>query len=121
MTFGALAIATNILQSLCGPDFRLLQDTLAFPRPNNTSLFRSFFDAPIRLEAERSAIAFAARYGEAQRMLQSSALTVTEIASRLGYADTATFTRAFRRWSGTSSRRWHARNRALWSRTPVRP
>ncbi|MGE5160861.1 MAG: helix-turn-helix transcriptional regulator [Betaproteobacteria bacterium] len=54
-----------------------------------------------------------ARYGEAQRLLQSSALPVTEIASRLGYADTATFTRAFRRWSGTSPRRWHARNRTL--------
>jgi len=197
MTFGALAIATNILRSLCGPDFRLRQVTFAFPRPHTTSLFRSFFGAAIRFDAERSAIAFDARwlarpiqtadpylhsiladdvrrdfrrlgepaedtvrrvvrslvaggkysadetaaafgvnrrtlarrlrergttfqallddarYGEAQRMLQSSALPVTEIASRLGYADTATFTRAFRRWSGTSPRQWHARNRAL--------
>jgi len=197
MTFGAMAIATNILRSLCGPDFRLLQVTFAFPRPHNTSLFRSFFDAPIRFDAERSAIAFDARwlarpiqtadpclhamlaedvrrdfdrlgesadeairrvvrslvaggkysadetaaafgvnrrtlarrlrergttfqallddarYGEAQRLLQSSALPVTETASRLGYADTATFTRAFRRWSGTSPRRWRAMNRAL--------
>ena len=197
MTFGAVAIATNILRSLCGPDFRLRQVAFAFPRPQSTSLFRSFFDAPIRFDAERSALAFDAhwlarpiqtadpylhamladdvrrdlerlgesaddtvrrvvrslvaggkfsanetaaafgvnrrtlarrllergttfqallddaRYREAQRLLQSSALPVTEIASRLGYADTATFTRAFKRWSGTSPRRWHARNRAL--------
>jgi len=192
-----VAIATNILRSLCGPDFRLRQVTFAFPRPRSTSLFRSFFDAPIRFGAERNALAFDARwlarpiqtadpylhamladdvrrdldrlaqsaddtirrvvrslvaggrfsaddaaaafgvnrrtlarrlrdrgttfqallddarFGEAQRLLQSSAVAVTEIASRLGYADTATFTRAFRRWSGTSPRRWHARKRAL--------
>jgi AraC-like DNA-binding protein len=196
MTFGALAIATNILRSLCGADFGLRQVTFAFPRPQSTSRFRSFFEAPVRFDADRNALAFDARwlarpiqtadpylhamladdvrrdldrvtesaddtirrvvrslvaggrfsadetaaafgvnrrtlarrlrergttfqallddarYGEAQRLLQSSALPVTEIASRLGYADTATFTRAFRRWSGTSPRRWHGRMRA---------
>ena len=196
MTFGALAIATNILRSLCGADFRLRQITFAFPRPQSTSRFRSFFEAPVRFDADRNALALDARwlarpiqtadpylhamladdvrrdldrvtesaddtirrvvrslvaggrfsadetaaafgvnrrtlarrlrergttfqallddarYGEAQRLLQSSALPVTEIASRLGYADTAAFTRAFRRWSGTSPRRWHARMRA---------
>jgi len=195
--FGAMAIGTNILRSLCGPDFRLLQVTFAFARPRNTSLFRSFFGVPVRFDADRSAIAFDsrwlatpistadaylhsvladdvrrdsdrlgepvdekirrvvrslvaggrfstdaaaaafgvnrrtlarrlrdrgtsfrallddARYDEAQRLLQSSSIPLAEIASKLGYADTATFTRAFRRWGGTSPRRWQATNRAL--------
>lgn len=197
MTFGALAIAANILRGLCGPEFRLRQVSFVFPRPHSTALFRSFFDAPLHFDAARNALAFDARwfarpiqsadaylhamladdvrrefdrlgqpadeairrvvrslvaggrfsadeaaaafgvtrrtlarrlrergttfqallddarYAEAQRMLQSAALPVTEIASRLGYADTATFTRAFRRWSATSPRRWHAKNRPL--------
>jgi AraC-like DNA-binding protein len=54
-----------------------------------------------------------ARYVEARRLLQSSSISITEIADRLGYADTATFTRAFHRWCGTSPRRWQAANQPL--------
>ena len=197
VTFGALAIATNILRTLCGPAFRLQEVAIAYPAPADTSLFRAFFDAPVRFGAERSALAFAARWlaapipsadpylrtilveriqhetarlgepaadrirrvmrslvaggrfsvadaaaafavdrrtlarrlagagtsfrallaearrGEAQRLLRSAAIPVAEIASRLGYSDTATFTRAFRRWAGASPRQWRAANRAL--------
>jgi AraC-like DNA-binding protein len=52
-----------------------------------------------------------ARHVEARRLLQSSSVSLSEIAAKLGYADTATFTRAFRRWCGTSPRRWQAANR----------
>jgi AraC-like DNA-binding protein len=197
ITFGALAIAANILRSLCGSDFRLHEVTIAYRPPADTSLFRSFFEAPVRFDAERSALAFdrrwlatpirnadaylravlvekihrdiahasetavdrirrvvrslvaggkfsvddtaaafgidrrtlarrlsehgtnfreqldEARYDEAQRLLRSSAVAVAQVAARLGYSDTATFTRAFRRWAGTAPRGWRARNSAI--------
>lgn len=47
-----------------------------------------------------------ARYHSAQSLLRSSGATVAEVAARLGYAETATFTRAFHRWSGKSPREW---------------
>jgi AraC-like DNA-binding protein len=41
----------------------------------------------------------------AQDLLRED-LTVTEVAARLGYAEIASFTRAFRRWTGLSPRAW---------------
>jgi AraC-like DNA-binding protein len=43
-----------------------------------------------------------ARLDRAARLLQADARTVDEIAITLGYSDTANFTRAFRRWTGTT-------------------
>ncbi len=62
LSFGALAIGTNVLRALCGPDFRLLQVTFAFDRPRNLSLFRSFFGAPVSFGAAANAIDFDARW-----------------------------------------------------------
>lgn len=197
VTFGALAIAANILRQLCGRDFRLLQVTIRFGAPADASLFRRFFDAPVRFNADRSAITFDARWlalpipnadpylrgiladrirgetartgetaddrirrvvramvaggrfsiedaaaafgvnrrtlarhlgergtsfrellgdarlVEAKRLLGASAAPLSEIAARLGYSDPTTFTRAFRRWAGTSPREWRSRCRAI--------
>jgi len=188
VTFGALAIAANIMRELCGAGFRLQEVTFAYRAPARTSLFRSFFAAPVRFGAERSALAFDARWlaapipdadpylrkvlteriqgelavaGEtalerirrvvrslvaggkfgagdvaaafavdrrtlarwlashgtsfrevlddarhasAARLLRSSDLPIAAIAERLGYADAAAFSRAFRRWSGATPR-----------------
>ena len=188
VTFGALAIAANMLRELCGPSFRVQEVTIAYRAPAQTALFRSFFNAPVRFGADRSAIAFDARWlaapipdadpylreilaerirsemalaGEthvdrirrvvrslvaggrfgvddaaaalsidrrtlarrlhrhgirfrdvldearhatARRLLQTSELSIAEIGATLGYSDTTTFSRAFRRWSGTSPR-----------------
>jgi AraC-like DNA-binding protein len=41
-----------------------------------------------------------ARYRDSIHLLKHSELTIERIASRLGYADPANFTRAFRKWSG---------------------
>lgn len=188
ITFGALAIAANIMRELCGANFRLHEVSFVGPAPAQTSLFRSFFKAPVRFGADRNALAFEARWlaaripdadpylrqvlteriqaelaragesavdgirrvvrslvaggkfgvddaaaafsvdrrtlarrllshgttfrevlGEARcatarRLLLNTDLPIAAIAERLGYADTASFSRAFRRWSGTSPR-----------------
>lgn len=42
------------------------------------------------------------RYQDSIRLLKTSELSVERIATRLGYSDPANFTRAFRKWSGTT-------------------
>lgn len=49
----------------------------------------------------------------AQQMLESSTLDVRQIAAALGYADSSAFTRAFRRWSGTTPARWRLARMSL--------
>jgi len=46
------------------------------------------------------------RFEIARQMLEDSALDVSQIALALDYADASAFTRAFRRWSGTTPARW---------------
>ena len=48
------------------------------------------------------------RFEIARQMLEDSAMDVSEIAGLLDYADPSAFTRAFRRWSGTTPGRWRA-------------
>lgn len=193
MSFGALAIAANILRTLCGPGFGLRAVSFSYKRPADTSLFRKVFDAPVRFNAEQSALAFdahwlqkpiegadtymrelltarlkddlsafpeafaaraqrvvrtllasglchetdvarafgmsrrslsrrldacgssfrsvldAARFDAACALLESSPITIVEVAARLGYSDSSAFARAFRRWSGTSPAHWRRR------------
>jgi AraC-like DNA-binding protein len=53
-----------------------------------------------------------ARRSEASRLLRNSVLTVEQIADQLGYADTANFCRAFKRWTGRTPREFRAESRA---------
>ena len=46
------------------------------------------------------------RYSEAQLQLSHSAISLTDLALGLGYADETAFSRAFKRWSGLSPRQW---------------
>ena len=55
------------------------------------------------------------RYEVAGQLLRGTRLSVTEIGIALGYADTAVFTRAFRRWSGASPSDWRARCQAVFT------
>jgi AraC-like DNA-binding protein len=55
------------------------------------------------------------RYEMAQEMLSNGAMQITQIADALDYAETSSFCRAFKRWSGLSPKDWrksHLRSRA---------
>jgi AraC-like DNA-binding protein len=52
------------------------------------------------------------RFEIARRMLEDSDMEVGQIAALLDYAAPGVFTRAFRRWSGTTPARWRAEARA---------
>ena len=51
-------------------------------------------------------------------MLENSAMEVRQIALALGYADPSAFTRAFRRWSGTTPAQWRLDARDRRARVP---
>ena len=48
------------------------------------------------------------RYRIARQLLRDTLLSVEDLAIALGYADATAFSRAFRRWSGTSPSCWRA-------------
>ena len=52
------------------------------------------------------------RREEAARLLASPGMHLVEVAGRLGYAEQTSFTRAFRRWTGTTPGAWRAAQRA---------
>ena len=52
-----------------------------------------------------------ARKRDAMRLLENSALSVEQVALRLGYSDPANFTRAFRKWSGFTPRQYREQAR----------
>lgn len=55
----------------------------------------------------------ACRYDIARQLLETSDIEMTEIADTLGYAEASVFTRAFRRWSGTTPTRWREQQRRV--------
>jgi AraC-like DNA-binding protein len=52
------------------------------------------------------------RFGIARQMLEHSTMDVSQVAAMLDYADASAFSRAFRRWSGTTPAQWRAQRRA---------
>lgn len=52
------------------------------------------------------------RREEATRLLATPGLNLIEVAASLGYAEQASFTRAFRRWTGTTPGVWRAKQLA---------
>ena len=46
------------------------------------------------------------RQAMAARYLSDSSISLTQLASLLGYADPSTFSRAFTRWNGISPQKW---------------
>jgi len=58
----AMAIGFAIMQSLCGPRWVPTAVTLSRSRPGNVAPYQSFFRAPVRFDAARSALIFPARW-----------------------------------------------------------
>ncbi|WP_428819750.1 AraC family transcriptional regulator [Microbulbifer sp. MCCC 1A16149] len=52
------------------------------------------------------------RQAVASRYLKESDISLTQLAALLGYADLATFSKAFQRWFGVSPRQWRQANAA---------
>lgn len=50
-----------------------------------------------------------ALFDVSRQLLESTTLPVLEIAIRVGFADPASFARAFKRWSGVTPREWRSR------------
>uniref|UniRef100_UPI00260D01D3 helix-turn-helix domain-containing protein n=1 Tax=uncultured Alcanivorax sp. TaxID=191215 RepID=UPI00260D01D3 len=46
------------------------------------------------------------RYRQAQRLLEKPDLSISEVAYTLGYSDVANFSKAFKRWSGVTPKRY---------------
>ena len=50
------------------------------------------------------------RFEIAQQLLENSKMDLSQIAASLDYADASAFTRAFKRWSGTTPAQWREKN-----------
>lgn len=51
-----------------------------------------------------------ARSRDSQRLLADAGLAIQSVGEQLGYTDPASFTRAFRKWTGTTPSAWRERN-----------
>lgn len=62
----ALAIGRNIMRGLCGPRWTPAEITLSRRQPSSRARYERFFAAPVRFEAEHSAILFAETWLDAK-------------------------------------------------------
>lgn len=58
LQLGAMAVAFNILQDLCGPEWLPAVVTVAGNAPSNLRPCQKFFRVPLRFDSEESAVAF---------------------------------------------------------------
>jgi len=198
---GGTAMLLNIMRDLCGRSWAPAEASFAHRQPDDVEPYRRVFHAPLRFDADRYGLVFAARWlgrqlpevddalrrllqqqvdalearhgddlpaqvrsvlqsalmtGDAsagsvgalfsmhsrtlhrhladfgtsfralvdetrfeiaRQMLADSSFEVRRIADMLGYADASAFTRAFRRWSGTTPASWRTQ-RVLRRRRP---
>lgn len=65
----SMAVACNIMRGLCGDDWNPTEVLLSRPPPKKLSSYKAFFKAPMRFDAEQSAVVFPTRF--LRRKLQS--------------------------------------------------
>lgn len=188
----AIALACNIMRGLCGERWNPGEVLLSRQPPADLAPYRQFFRAPLRFNAEQSAVVFASRwldrkipgsdpllhrhlqqeatelhaqtdknivgalrrllrkslldqnctlsdvarqlcihertlnrrlqeegtsfrrelddirYAMARQLLSDSAMPIARIATTLNYADASAFSRAFKRWTGSTPAQWRA-------------
>lgn len=71
------------------------------------TLKRKLQQAETTFQAELDSV----RLDDAHRLLGMSALGIEEIAGRMGFAEPASFTHAFRRWTGMTPSEWRSRQK----------
>ncbi len=89
-----------------------------FPDLDEAAALLHVTSRTLRRHLQRGAVTFQVLRDEARRsramtLLGQSALTIDDIASELGYADTAGFTRAFVRWTGGTPSAYRRKIRTL--------
>jgi AraC-like DNA-binding protein len=79
---GAMAIAFNLMRTLCGPDWRAMEVRFAHARPENVAPFRRFFGTTLRFDAGETALIFHRRWLD-QRVATADPLLHTIMATRV--------------------------------------
>lgn len=79
--------------------FGMNRRTFARRLEDNGTTFRELLDA--------------VRFDAARVLLRGSAVSLEDVANRLGYSDVTAFSRAFRRWSGSSPAVWRRKNASV--------
>ena len=93
----ATGIGTSFMRELCGDRWRSKEIPFSLAAREGLS-FQSLLDEACRATA--------------YELLANSDMRAVNAATALGYSDPAAFTRAFRRWTGTTPSAWRARGRA---------
>jgi AraC-like DNA-binding protein len=95
---GGIVARVRPLISRSGGGFRSLDEVAARLHVSPRTLKRRLAERATTF----STLLDQARLERAQRLLASPRLSLEEIAERAGYSDVTNFTRAFRRWTGTT-------------------
>jgi len=85
---GAMAIAMNVMRELCGSAWRPAEVLFAHSRPADLRPFRRVFDAPLRFDAERSALVFPAKWLE-HRTKEADPALFRELTGRVAALESA--------------------------------
>jgi len=83
---GAMAIAANIMRDLCGSAWRPTEVLFAHGRPADLRPFRRVFDAPLRFDADRTALVFASSWLE-QRVKGADPVLFRRVAEGVAAAE----------------------------------
>lgn len=93
-------------------------DVAALPDLDDMALLLNTSGATLRRRLREEGTSFQqikddVRCHEATRLLAQSPTRIADIASRLGYTETSTFQRAFRKWTGVTPGDYRASNRSM--------
>ena len=90
--------------------------TLPYPSLNEVASILCVSDRTLKRRLKEADTSFQAildnvRQRQAIELMNAGQLSLQTIALRIGYTDPATFSRAFKRWTGQSPNDWHFRSR----------